>query len=73
MVDLLYDHDGQVPKGMSRLVEVVGYWFLQSLVGNIRPVSIEANVEAILCLTNILLLAHFALNQIDQVVCFASG
>ena len=47
----------------SRDVEVGIYWFLCSIILDVTAVSIEADVERILCFSHILLLASFAFDK----------
>ena len=54
---LFYDQDGEITEGMTRDVEVGIYWFLCSIILDVTAVSIEADVERILCFSHILLLA----------------
>ena len=58
---LLYGHDGKVTQGVSRDVEVGCYWLLSSLV---LAVSIEADMEGVLCFSHVLLLASPALDEV---------
>ena len=43
------------------------HWFLQLLVANVAAVSIEADMERVLCLPHILQFAFPALDEIDDV------
>ena len=47
------DCNPEIVQGMA--VEMASYWFLCSPVCDIVAMSVEANVEGILCLSNILL------------------
>ena len=46
---LFYDQDGEVPQGMSWDSEMGSYWFLCSIILNVTVMSVEADVEGILC------------------------
>ena len=50
---LLNHHDGEVVCRVARGVEVGCYWFLEPLVMNVTAMSIEADVEGILCFSHI--------------------
>ena len=60
---LFYDQDGEITQGMPWDVEVGIYWFLCSIILDVTAVSIEADVERILCFSHILLLASFAFDK----------
>ena len=60
---LFYDQDGEITEGMTRDVEVGIYWFLCSIILDVTAVSIEADVERILCFSHILLLASSAFDK----------
>ena len=62
---LPYDPDGEVPHGMSTLVEVFRYWGF-FLVFDLRSVVVEAFVQSPCCPTNILVIvAILSFNQMD--------
>ena len=69
---LLNDHDGQVFHGMSTSIEVLSHWFL-CLVFDVISMAIEADVQGILCQTDILFWALPALYQIDHTLCLAGS
>ena len=52
---------------------MASYWFLCPLVRDVVAMSIEADVEGVLCLSNILLSALPAIDQVDHVPCLAGG
>ena len=52
---------------MSTLIEVLSHWFL-CLVFDVTSVTIEANVQGILCRTDVLFWALPALYQIDHIL-----
>ena len=58
---------------MAWAVEVASYWFLCPLVRDVVAMSIEADVEGVLCLPNVLLSALPAIDQVDHVPCLAGG
>ena len=58
---------------MSWDVEVGCYWFLSTCVLDVTMVTIEADVEGVLCLSHILLLASPSLNEVDDITCLAGG
>ena len=58
---------------MAWAVEVASYWFLCPLVRNVVAMSIEADVEWVLCLPNVLLSALPAIDQVDHVPYLARG
>ena len=68
---LLNHHDGEVVCRVARGVEVGCYWFLEPLVADVTAMSIEADVEGILCFSHVLHLASLALNEVDDVPRFA--
>ena len=70
---LLYGHDGKVTQGVSQDVEVGRYWLLSSLVLDVTAVSIEADLEGVLCFSRILLLASPALYEVDDIARLAGG
>ena len=55
---------------MAWAVEMASYWFLCPLMCDVVAMSIEADVEGVLCLPNILLLA---IDQVDDVPYLAGG
>ena len=58
---------------MSQDVEVGCYWFLSIRVLDVTMVAIEADVEGVLCLSHILLLASPSPNEVDDIMCLARG
>ena len=58
---------------MAWVVEMASNWFLCPLVCDVVAMSIEADVEGVLCLSNVLLSAFPALDQVDHVPCLAGG
>ena len=54
-------------------IEVLSHRFLHLLVFDVMSVAIEADVQAILCRTNVLLLALPALYEIDHTLRLAYG
>ena len=58
---------------MAWAVEMASYWFLCPLVRDVIAMSIEADVEGVLCLSNVLLAALPAIDQVDHVPCLAGG
>ena len=60
-------HDREVIYGVSQGVEMGSHWFLQLLVANVAAVSIEADVERVLCLPHVLQFAFPALDEVDDV------
>jgi len=64
---LLSHHDGEIVCRVAWGVEVSCYWFLEPLVMDVTVMSIEADVEAILCFSHVLHLASLALNEVDDV------
>ena len=64
---LLDHHDGQ-SSGVARSVEISRYWFL---VADVTTVSIEADMERVMCLSHVLQLA-LTLDDVDEVSRFAS-
>ena len=62
------DHqDREVIYGVSRGVKMGSHWFLELLVANVTAVSIEADMERVLCLPHILQFAFPALDEVDDV------
>ena len=55
-------HKGKVGDIMVWGVEVMCHWLVSVLVSDVTTMSIKANVEWILCFTNILDMAKTALN-----------
>ena len=53
--------------GVSRGVEMGSHWFLELLVANVAAVSIEADMERVLCLPHILQFAFPALDEVDDI------
>ena len=70
---LLYGLDGKVTQGESQAVEVGRYWLLSSLVLDVTAVSIEADMEGVLCFSYMLLLASPALDEVDDIARLAGG
>ena len=68
---LLNHHDGVVICGVAWGVEIDGYWFLDPLVADIVAVSIEVDMEWILCLLHVLQFTFPALDEVDDVPCLA--
>ena len=60
-------HDREVIYGVSRGVEMGSQWFLEFLVANVTAVSIEADMERVLCLPHVLQFAFLALDEVDDV------
>ena len=60
-------HDREVIYGVSWGVEMGSQWFLKLLVANVTAVSIEADMERVLCLSHILQFAFPALDEVDDV------
>ena len=60
-------HDREVIYGVSRGVEMGSHWFLELLVANVAAVSIEADMERVLCLPHVLQFAFPALDEVDDV------
>ena len=58
---------------MSRDVEVGSYWFLCSILFDVTAVSVEVDMEGILCFSHVLLLASSAFNKIDDIAGLAGG
>ena len=58
---------------MAWAVEMASYWFLCLLVCDVVAMSIEADVEEVLCLPNVLLSALPEIDQVDHVPCLAGG
>ena len=58
--------------GMSTSIEMLNHWFL-CLVFDVISMAIEADVQGILCQTDILFWALPALYQIDHTLCLAGG
>ena len=56
---------------MAWAVEMASYCFLCPLVRDVVAMSIEADVEGVLCLPNVLLSALHAIDQVDHVPCLA--
>ena len=52
---------------------MASYWFLCPLVCDVVAMSIEADVEEVLCLPNVLLSALPEIDQVDHVPCLAGG
>ena len=51
---LLNHHDGQVICGVAQDVQMGCYWFLEFLVVDVTVMSVEADVERVLCLSHVL-------------------
>ena len=64
---LLDHHDREVVCGVARGVEMGSYWFLEPLVADVTAVSIEADMERVLCLPHVLQFAYPALDEVDNV------
>ena len=64
--NLLNDHDGEVFHGVPAPIKVLSHWFQDLFVSDVIFVTIEADVQGILCRTDVLLLALSAPNQIDR-------
>ena len=58
---------------MSRGVEMGSHWFLELLVANVTAVSIEADMERVLCLSHVLQFAFSALDEVDDILHLADG
>ena len=58
---------------MAWAVEMASYWFLCPPVCDVVAMTVEADVEGFLCLSNILLTALPAFDQVDHVPCLAGG
>ena len=56
---------------MARGVEMGSHWFLELLVVYVTAVSIEADMERVLCLPHVLQFAFSALDEVDDVPCLA--
>ena len=61
---LLYHHDSEV---FQRVAWGVSYWLLSSSILYVTSVSVEVNVEGVLCFSHVLLLASSASNYVDDV------
>ena len=71
--DLLNDHDTKVFRGVSTSIEVLRHWFLHFLAFDVISVAIEADVQGILCSSNVLFSALPALYQIDHTLGLAGS
>ena len=60
-------HDREIIYGVPRGVEMGSHWFLELLVANVTVVSIEADMERVLCLPHVLQFAFPALDEVDDV------
>ena len=60
-------HDREVIYGVPWGVEMGSHWFLELLVANVTVVSIEADMERVLCLPHVLQFAFSALDEVDDV------
>ena len=60
-------------QGMAWAVEMASYWFLCPLVCDVVAMSIETDVEGVMCLPNVLLSALPAFDQVDHVPCLSGG
>ena len=58
---------------MAWAVEMASYWFLCLPVCDAVAMSVEADVEGFLCLSNVLLSALPAFDQVGHVPCLAGG
>ena len=61
------DCNPEIVQGVARAVEMASYWFLCPPVFDVIAMSIEADVEGVLCLPNVLLMALPAFDQVDHV------
>ena len=50
---LLNHHDREVVCRVARGIEMGSYWFLEPLVSDVTAVSIEVDMERVLCLTHV--------------------
>ena len=60
-------------QGVAWAVKMVSYWFLCPPVCNVVSMSIEADVEGVLCFSNVLLSALPAFDQVDHIPCLAGS
>ena len=67
VLHLLDHHDREVICGVARGVEMGSHWFLEPLVADVTAVSIEADMERVLCLPHVLQFAFPALDEVDDV------
>ena len=67
------DCNPEIFQGMAWAVEMASYWFLCPPVCDVVAMSIEADVEGVLCLPNVLLSALPAFDQVDHVPCLSGG
>lgn len=63
----------EVVKGVVCAVKMCCYWLLHPPMQDVAAVSVEADVEGVLCLPHVLLLALPALNEVDYILCLAGG
>ena len=64
---LLDHHDREVVCGVAWGVEMGNYRFLEPLVADVTVVSIEADMERVLCLPCILQFTYYALDEVGNV------
>ena len=58
---------------MAWAVEMASYWFLCPPVCDVVAMSVEADVDGVLCFSNVLLSALPAFDQVDHVPCLTGG
>ena len=63
---LLDHHDREVVCRVAQGVEMGSYWFLEPLA-DVTAVSIEVDMERVLCLPHVLQFAYPALDEVDNV------
>ena len=67
------DCNPEIVQGMACAVEMASYWFLCPPVCDVVAMSIETDVEGVMCLPNVLLSALPAFDQVDHVPCLSGG
>ena len=73
ILHLLGHHDREVEVicGVVWGVEMGSHWFLKLLVADVTVVSIEVDMERVLCLPHVLQFAFPALDEVDDIHRFA--